>query len=164
MNLSGNGTLYTNPLQSHLNTTAVLCWSYLNTTELFNCQSVATYSMAWNVFTHLNTGIVGSNTTRHGCLSAFILCLCCPVQVTAMLRADHSSKESYRLRLRNWSEIKLLQLSLKSDPLISIAWSIQSNISMSQSWLNSLEESESSCNCSWTCVLSMHAHWKAPLG
>jgi hypothetical protein len=27
----------------------------------------------------------------------FILCLCCPVQVAALRRADHSSKESYRL-------------------------------------------------------------------
>jgi hypothetical protein len=36
---------------------------------------------------------------------AFILCLCCPVQVAALRRADHSSKESYQLsisvRLRN---------------------------------------------------------------
>jgi hypothetical protein len=28
---------------------------------------------------------------------AFILCLCCPVQVAALRRVDHSSKESYRL-------------------------------------------------------------------
>jgi hypothetical protein len=28
---------------------------------------------------------------------AFILCLYCPVQVAALRRADHSSKESYRL-------------------------------------------------------------------
>jgi hypothetical protein len=28
---------------------------------------------------------------------AFILCLCCPEQVAALRRADHSSKESYRL-------------------------------------------------------------------
>jgi hypothetical protein len=36
---------------------------------------------------------------------AFILCLCCPVEVAALRRADHSSKESYKLsisvRLRN---------------------------------------------------------------
>jgi hypothetical protein len=28
---------------------------------------------------------------------AFILCLCCPVYVTALRGADYSSKESYRL-------------------------------------------------------------------
>jgi hypothetical protein len=42
---------------------------------------------------------------RHGRLYAFILCLCCPVYVAALQRADHSSKESYQLsisvRLRN---------------------------------------------------------------
>jgi hypothetical protein len=45
---------------------------------------------------------------RHGCLSTFILCLCCPVQVVALQRADPPSKESYRLstRLRSWSETK----------------------------------------------------------
>jgi hypothetical protein len=30
-------------------------------------------------------------------LCAFIQCLCCPVQVAALRRADPSSKESYRL-------------------------------------------------------------------
>jgi hypothetical protein len=35
-------------------------------------------SKAWTVFTHSNTGVVGSNLARrHGCLCAFILCLCC---------------------------------------------------------------------------------------
>jgi hypothetical protein len=33
--------------------------------------------------------------SRHGCISAFILCLCCPVQVTALRRADPPPKESY---------------------------------------------------------------------
>jgi hypothetical protein len=28
---------------------------------------------------------------------AFILCLCCPVEVAVLRRADNSSKESYRL-------------------------------------------------------------------
>jgi hypothetical protein len=37
--------------------------------------------------------------SRHGCLSAFILCLCCPVcrQAVALRRDDSPSKESYRL-------------------------------------------------------------------
>jgi hypothetical protein len=37
---------------------------------------------------------------------AFILCLCCPVYVAVLRRADPSSKESYRLsiKLRNLSE------------------------------------------------------------
>jgi hypothetical protein len=44
--------------------------------------------------------------SRHECLFAFTLCLCCSVQVAALRRADHPSKESYGLsmRLRNWSE------------------------------------------------------------
>jgi hypothetical protein len=36
---------------------------------------------------------------------AFILCLCCPVYVAALRRADHSSKESYQLSIsvRLWN-------------------------------------------------------------
>jgi hypothetical protein len=33
-------------------------------------------------------------------VSAFILCLCCPVYVAALRRADHSSKESYQLSIK----------------------------------------------------------------
>jgi hypothetical protein len=35
--------------------------------------------------------------SRHGCLYAFILCLCCPVYVVAFRWTDLPSKESYRL-------------------------------------------------------------------
>jgi hypothetical protein len=35
--------------------------------------------------------------SRHGCLSTFILCLCCIVYVEALGLADLSFKESYRL-------------------------------------------------------------------
>jgi hypothetical protein len=38
--------------------------------------------------------------STHGCLSTFILCLCCPVQVPPLGRADPPSKESYRLSTR----------------------------------------------------------------
>jgi hypothetical protein len=42
--------------------------------------------------------------SRHGCLCAFVPCLCCPVQVEALRRADPTSKQSYRLYigLGNW--------------------------------------------------------------
>jgi hypothetical protein len=33
--------------------------------------------------------------SRHGCLSTFNLCWCCPVQVAALRRADSPPKESY---------------------------------------------------------------------
>jgi hypothetical protein len=36
--------------------------------------------------------------SMHGCLSAFILCLCCPVQVAALRPADPPSKESWDLK------------------------------------------------------------------
>jgi hypothetical protein len=35
--------------------------------------------------------------SRHGCLSTFIVCLCCPVLVATMYLADPPSKESNRL-------------------------------------------------------------------
>jgi hypothetical protein len=38
--------------------------------------TVAARYKAWTVFARLNAGIVGSNPTKHGCLFAFILCLC----------------------------------------------------------------------------------------
>jgi hypothetical protein len=38
--------------------------------------------------------------SRHGCLSAFVLCLCCPVYVVALYRAGPLSKESYQLSTR----------------------------------------------------------------
>jgi hypothetical protein len=42
--------------------------------------------------------------SMHGCLSAFILCLCCAVYVDALRRADNPSKAFYRL-----SKIKKLK-------------------------------------------------------
>jgi hypothetical protein len=41
---------------------------------------------------------------RHGCPCAFILCLCCCLQVVALWRAHPPSKEHYRLCKisRNW--------------------------------------------------------------
>jgi hypothetical protein len=66
---------------------------------------VAARSEAWNVFARLNTGIVGSNPARGMDICMRLFCLCCPVKVAALRRADHSSKESYQLsisiRLRN---------------------------------------------------------------
>jgi hypothetical protein len=43
-----------------------------------------------------------------GCLSAFVLCLCCPVYVAALRRANPPSKESYQLSTRSiFSELIL---------------------------------------------------------
>jgi hypothetical protein len=41
--------------------------------------TVTARSRAWTVSACSNIGVVGSNLTRHGCLSVFILCLCCSV-------------------------------------------------------------------------------------
>jgi hypothetical protein len=66
----------------------------------------AYYSALSRSFGHWGRGL--ESHSRHGCLSTFILCLCCPVQVAVLRRADPPPKESYRLftRLRNWSETK----------------------------------------------------------
>jgi hypothetical protein len=57
--------------------------------------TVAERSEARNFFSHLNIGIVGSNSIRGTdvCLS-----LCCPVQVSVLCRADLPSKEYYCLK------------------------------------------------------------------
>jgi hypothetical protein len=47
-----------------------------------------------NVFAHSNAGIVGSNSTQGMAVCVCLFCLCCPVQVAALRRADPSSKES----------------------------------------------------------------------
>jgi hypothetical protein len=71
----------------------------------FTPVTVAARSKAWNVFTRLITGVVSSNPTRGMDVCMRLFCLCCPVQVAALRRADHSSKESYQppisVRLRN---------------------------------------------------------------
>jgi hypothetical protein len=36
------------------------------------------------------------------CMCTFILCLCCLTQVEVLRRADHSSKESYRVCLNRF--------------------------------------------------------------
>jgi hypothetical protein len=60
--------------------------------------TVTMQSKAWKVFAHLNIRIVGSNPTR-----GMDVCLS---QAVVLQQADLPSKESYWLRLRNWSEMK----------------------------------------------------------
>jgi hypothetical protein len=66
--------------------------------EKYNCRS------QWPRGLRSNTGIVGSNPTWGMDVCVRLLCLCCPVLVAALWRADPPSKESYRLckRSRNW--------------------------------------------------------------
>jgi hypothetical protein len=45
----------------------------------------------------LVAGIVGSNPTQGMDVCPRLSVLCCPVQVEALRRADHSSKESYHM-------------------------------------------------------------------
>jgi hypothetical protein len=61
--------------------------------------TVAARSKAWIVFVRsLERWDRGFKShSKHGCLCGFILCLCCPVYVAVLRRADHSSKETYRL-------------------------------------------------------------------
>jgi hypothetical protein len=54
--------------------------------------TVAARFKAWIIFVRLNTEF--ESRSRHGCLSAYILCLCVD---SALRQTDHSSKESYRL-------------------------------------------------------------------
>jgi hypothetical protein len=57
------------------------------------------WSKAWNVFARSNAGIVGSNQTQgmDVCVCVYSVFVLSCVQVAALRRADHSSKESYRL-------------------------------------------------------------------
>jgi hypothetical protein len=45
----------------------------------------------------LDTGIVGSNPAQGMGVFLHLSVLCCPVQVEALRRADHSSKESCQM-------------------------------------------------------------------
>jgi hypothetical protein len=60
---------------------------------------MAARSKAWTVFTRSNAGIVGSNPTQNMevCVCVYSVFVIPCVQVAALRRADHSSKESYRL-------------------------------------------------------------------
>jgi hypothetical protein len=60
--------------------------------------SGAARSKAWTVFSRSNAGIVGSNPTQgmDVCLCVYSVSVLSCVQVVALWRADHSSKESYR--------------------------------------------------------------------
>jgi hypothetical protein len=51
---------------------------------------------------------------------AFILCLCCPVSVAALRRADHLSKETYRLCKKDYEteeEVRAQQRAV--EPLMN---------------------------------------------
>jgi uncharacterized membrane protein len=64
-------------------------------------------SKAWTVFARSNAGIVGSNPAwgMDVCVCIYSVFVLACVYVESLRRADHSSKESYRLckkRLRKW--------------------------------------------------------------
>jgi hypothetical protein len=83
-----------------------MCASIWMHQNILTPTTVATRSKAWNVFTRLNAGTVGSNPTQgmdvYVCVYSAFMLSC--VWVAALLRADTPSKESYRLykKLRNW--------------------------------------------------------------
>jgi hypothetical protein len=60
--------------------------------------TVAAQSKTLTVFGHSNAGIVGSNPTQgmDVCVFVYSVFVLPCVQVAALRRADHSSKESYR--------------------------------------------------------------------
>jgi hypothetical protein len=66
---------------------------------------VAARSRAWTVFTRSNTGIVSSNSNQgmDVCIVCvyYVFVMFC-VSVAAMRRADHSSKESYGLCIKDY--------------------------------------------------------------
>jgi hypothetical protein len=68
---------------------------------------VAARSKAWTLFARSDAGIVGLNPTRgmDVCVCVYSVFVLSCVQVEALRRADHSSKESYRLcekKIRYW--------------------------------------------------------------
>jgi hypothetical protein len=75
----------------------------------------------WNVFVLSNIGNMSSNPTRVMDVSAFILCLCCPVLVAALRLAHPPSKKSYRLsmRLRNCPMLQREQKELNTYRIYS---------------------------------------------
>jgi hypothetical protein len=60
---------------------------------------VAAQSKAWIVFARSNAGIMGSNPTQgmDVCVCIYSVFVFSCVYLTALWRADHSSKESYSL-------------------------------------------------------------------
>jgi hypothetical protein len=60
---------------------------------------VAALSKAWYVFARSNTGVVGLNPTRgmDVCVRVYSVFVLSCDYIAALRRADHSSKESYRL-------------------------------------------------------------------
>jgi hypothetical protein len=76
----------------------VLGSAVTNQISNFDLKKLQTYLIS-NEATYINITIIWSHS-RHGCLSTFLLCLCCPVQVAALRRSDHPSKESYQLSVR----------------------------------------------------------------
>jgi hypothetical protein len=60
---------------------------------------VAARSKAWTVFARSNAGIVGSNPAQgiDVCVCVYSVFVLSCVYVAALRRADHSSKESFRL-------------------------------------------------------------------
>jgi hypothetical protein len=61
--------------------------------------TVVALSKAWTVFAQSNAGIVGSNPTQgmDVCVCVYSVFVLSCVQVAALRRADHSSKQSYLL-------------------------------------------------------------------
>jgi hypothetical protein len=62
--------------------------------------SIVKRSEASTVFARSNVEIAGSNPARGMDVCLCFSVLCCPVQVEALRRADHPSKESYQLSNR----------------------------------------------------------------
>jgi hypothetical protein len=66
--------------------------------------TVTAWYKAWTVFARSNAGIPGSNTTQamDVCVCVYSVFVLSCVQVAALWRADHLSKESYCLRKKDY--------------------------------------------------------------